>query len=81
MPIYEFRCEACGMTFEHLMGPGDGENIVCTSCGSAKTTRILSAPSFFPLGASQQMPGRTCCGREERCEKPPCSDGGACRRE
>jgi wyosine [tRNA(Phe)-imidazoG37] synthetase (radical SAM superfamily) len=24
---------------------------------------------------------RTCCGREERCARPPCSDGGTCTRD
>jgi len=24
--------------------------------------------------------GLTCCGRTERCEKPPCSDDGSCKR-
>ena len=81
MPIYEFQCDECGGTAEHLMGPGDGESIVCNSCGSTKMTRILSAPSFFSLPPSEQMSGRTCCGREERCQTPPCSDGGACRRK
>ncbi|MDY6954948.1 MAG: zinc ribbon domain-containing protein [Thermodesulfobacteriota bacterium] len=80
MPIYEFQCDACGATSEHLIGPGDGRTVVCNSCGSAKMTRILSAPSHFSMGTGQ-MPGRTCCGREERCDAPPCSNGGACRRK
>ena len=80
MPIYEFRCDECGRTSEHLMASGDEENIICGSCGSTKMTRVLSAPSHFSFGTGQ-MPNRTCCGRQERCETPPCSEGGACRRK
>jgi ubiquinone/menaquinone biosynthesis C-methylase UbiE len=42
--------------------------------------RVLSAGSFT-FQKTQRVPGHTCCGREERCETPPCSDGGTCRRE
>ncbi|MBN1833846.1 MAG: zinc ribbon domain-containing protein [Deltaproteobacteria bacterium] len=80
MPIYEYRCEACGAVSEYLVGLGDEERIRCKVCGSSIMNRILSASSFT-LQSDRTMPGRTCCGREERCETPPCHDGGACRRE
>jgi putative FmdB family regulatory protein len=80
MPIYEYRCEACGAVSEYLVAPGDKEKIQCRECGGLEMKRILSASSFS-FGSSNRMPGRTCCGREERCEAPPCSDGGSCRRE
>ena len=79
MPIYEYRCESCGAVSEYLIGLGDEERIQCRECGSLKMDRILSASSFT-LQSSRRMPGRTCCGREERCETPPCSDEGTCRR-
>jgi putative FmdB family regulatory protein len=80
MPIYEYRCEACGAVSEYLVGLGDDERIQCKVCGASGMNRILSASSFT-LQSSRRMSGRTCCGREERCEIPPCSDGGSCRRE
>jgi putative FmdB family regulatory protein len=80
MPIYEYRCEACGAVSEYLVGLGDDERIQCKLCGDSGMNRILSASSFT-LQSSGRMPDRTCCGREERCETPPCSDGGTCRRE
>jgi len=80
MPIYEYRCEACGAVSEYLVGLGDEESIQCKVCGSFGMNRILSAAAFI-LQSSGRMPGRTCCGREQRCETPPCSDGGTCRRE
>ena len=80
MPIYEYRCETCGDVSEYLVGLGDDERIQCKVCGASGMARILSASSFT-LQSPGRMLGRTCCGREERCEAPPCSGEGACRRE
>ena len=79
MPIYEYRCKVCWATSEYLIGVGKDENISCKECRSAEMERILSVASFMD-GISERDPGRTCCGREERCETPPCSDEGTCRR-
>jgi len=79
MPIYEYRCAVCGATSEYLIDVGKDEVISCKECGSTETEKILSVASFM-TGEPQRTPGRTCCGREERCETPPCSDGGTCRR-
>lgn len=80
MPIYEYRCEACGAVSEYLVGLGDDERILCKVCGASGMNRILSASSFTSQ-SPRRMPGRTCCGREERCQTPPCSNGGGCRGE
>jgi len=80
MPIYEYRCRVCGATSEYLIGVGKDENISCKKCGSTEMEKILSVASFM-AGVPERALGRTCCGREERCEIPPCSDEGTCRRE
>lgn len=80
MPIYEYRCENCAAVSEYLVGVGNDEQIRCKICGSPDMKRVLSASSFT-LQSSRRMPGRTCCGREQRCETPPCSGGGTCGRE
>jgi len=80
MPIYEYRCRGCGATSEYLIDVGKDENISCKECGSSEMEKILSVASFM-TGVPERAPGRTCCGREERCETPPCSDEGTCRRE
>ena len=79
MPIYEYRCKRCGAISEYLIVTGKDEDILCEDCGSSDMERILSVASFI-TGAPERAAGRTCCGREERCETPPCSDGGSCRR-
>jgi putative FmdB family regulatory protein len=42
VPIYEFRCEACGERFEALVAAGT-DSVECRSCGSGRTERVLSA--------------------------------------
>jgi len=80
MPIYEFRCRNCGAISEYLLGPGQGETITCRHCGSPGVERILSAAAVL---RAERKPtrGHTCCGREERCETPPCSTQAGCQRK
>jgi putative FmdB family regulatory protein len=80
MPIYEYRCGKCGETKEFLVGARENETVSCPICGSVDMERIMSAPSFLSHRV-ERAPGHTCCGREERCEAPPCSDGGVCRKD
>ncbi|MGC8979704.1 FmdB family zinc ribbon protein [Caldisericum sp.] len=82
MPIYEYRCVKCGKVTEFIEGIGqDDVEKKCKYCGSIQLTKILSnihVLSGKSIIGSQE--GKTCCGRDERCEKPPCSDDGSCKR-
>ena len=78
MPIYEYRCRDCNVTFEMLVRAGTV--VTCPHCGSASLDKLISAP-FVLSGRTVQQPGHTCCGREERCDTPPCSVGETCRHE
>jgi len=80
MPIYEYRCRICGATSDFLFTAGHDEIVSCKTCGSPEIERLISAPSFLAR-PEEHGPGHTCCGREERCEAPPCSGGGGCRRD
>jgi len=45
MPLYDYRCESCGKTFEARHGFSDPAP-VCPHCGQAQVHRmILSAPT------------------------------------
>jgi len=77
MPIYEYRCRDCDATFEALVR--DSNAVTCPQCGSSSLDKLLSAPVMLS-GRTARPTGRTCCGREERCDAPPCSEGGECRR-
>ncbi len=79
MPIYEYRCNDCGEITEVLTGMGSQDIPRCRGCGSTNLEKLMSA-SFFTFKEGSRAPGTTCCGRTERCEAPPCSTGGTCRR-
>ncbi|MCF8063298.1 MAG: zinc ribbon domain-containing protein [Deltaproteobacteria bacterium] len=52
MPIYEYRCDACGEVFEQLVFASDkDEPVECPSCGRRKTKRQLSS---FSCGSSSE---------------------------
>jgi putative FmdB family regulatory protein len=77
MPIYEYRCRECDTRFDALVR---GEGIVtCPHCGSSSLNRLFSIP-FVLSGQTSQPAGQTCCGRDERCDAPPCSEGNECWR-
>jgi putative FmdB family regulatory protein len=46
MPIYEYRCGACGHELEALQKLADGPLRKCPSCGKSQLRRLVSAPSF-----------------------------------
>lgn len=81
MPIYEYHCKKCGTTSEFLVGVGQEKTeIKCQKCGNIELEKIFSktviATSSNIIGSQH---GKTCCGRNERCDSPPCLDGG-CKR-
>jgi putative FmdB family regulatory protein len=78
MPIYDFKCGECGRVTEILIRDTDGQEIKCPDCGGSLEKLISS--STFLMKAASPASGRTCCGRSERCETPPCSTGEGCRR-
>ena len=56
MPMYDFFCHDCTTLFEELLVKDEGA-AVCPKCGSAATTRMLSAPSPLKTGAFPFKPG------------------------
>ncbi len=66
MPIYDYRCDACGKTYDVLHKVREvEEDILCPSCGSGKHTRLISAPSIKMGSSSDSAPSCTdgsCCG-------------------
>jgi putative FmdB family regulatory protein len=80
MPIYDYKCQGCGETSEIFQRTISEVKVVCPHCGSEKLEKQFSAPGFFVKDHSRPK-GRTCCGREERCDTPACSTGEGCRRD
>jgi len=81
MPTYEYFCESCGRTFEKLQQMSDKPLKSCPQCGK-KVKRLIGAGAGVIISAKSggSASGKTCCGRTERCDKPPCSSDGACKR-
>jgi putative FmdB family regulatory protein len=52
MPIYEYRCTACGHAFELLVRRGDSP--VCPECDSAQLERRTSLPTVQSSGTRAQ---------------------------
>jgi putative FmdB family regulatory protein len=51
MPIYEYRCEACGHTLDALQKISDEPLADCPSCEQSALKRLISAPSFRLKGS------------------------------
>jgi putative FmdB family regulatory protein len=46
MPIYEYRCEACGHELDELQKLADAPLTDCPRCGKRALTRLVSAAGF-----------------------------------
>jgi putative FmdB family regulatory protein len=46
MPIYEYRCEACGHELEVLQGISEAVLEDCPSCGKSALRKLVSAAAF-----------------------------------
>ncbi len=43
MPVFEFRCRACGVKFATLVGmTADGNSVACTKCGATEADKLVS---------------------------------------
>ncbi len=51
MPIYEYRCEACGHQEEHLQKVSDAPLAQCPACGKDAYRKQLSAAGFQLKGS------------------------------
>jgi putative FmdB family regulatory protein len=46
MPIYEYRCEACGHALETIQKFSDAPLTDCPACGKSALKKLLSAAGF-----------------------------------
>jgi putative FmdB family regulatory protein len=83
MPIYEYRCAACGFQKEHLQKLSDPVLSVCPQCGAERYEKLLSAAGFQLKGSGwyatdfkqRGKPATPCQGAEQGC---PAAASGAC---
>jgi putative FmdB family regulatory protein len=54
MPIFEYQCEECDVTFERLiLRPQTAAQVACPQCGSTHTAKVLST---FSTSAGSSTP-------------------------
>jgi putative FmdB family regulatory protein len=51
MPIYEYRCEACGRQQEILQKMSDAPLTVCPECGEPRLVKMVTAAGFQLKGS------------------------------
>ncbi len=65
MPLYEYRCTACGHRFELLQSSASSPHPACPACRQP-TEKMLTAPGGFQMKEAKPPQGR-CCGSPEQC--------------
>ena len=84
MPIYAFRCEACGHSFDRLQKLSDADPAECPECGKPAVKRQVTAPAFRLAGSgwyetdfkSGKDKKRNLAGSDEPPKKQGESGGG-----
>jgi putative FmdB family regulatory protein len=81
MPTYEYLCTECGLRFERRQATTAAPLAACPSCAGA-IRRLPGGGGGILVrsgAAASTVPCRretTCCGRDQRCDKPPCGGSG-----
>jgi len=77
MPLYEYRCDACGHQFELIQKFSDPPVEVCPNCGERQVQKLLSSPAIQFKGSGWYITDYARKGGEksgEKAEKPVSSD-------
>jgi putative FmdB family regulatory protein len=74
MPIYEYRCGACGVQREYLQKVGESVSRSCPECGSNDFNKLLSAAGFQLKGSGWYV---TDFKNKPKPEKKVAKDGKA----
>ena len=56
MPIFDYKCQACGHQFDALQKVGEAALVDCPACGQPELSKLLSAPSFQLKGSGWRRP-------------------------
>ncbi len=63
MPIFEFRCDECGKSFEKIVLKANSteNDICCPNCGSKKCTKLISAIGAVGSSSSRDTQSASSC--------------------
>ena len=81
MPLYEYRCDACGHHFEQIQKFSDPPVDVCPNCGERQVQKLLSSPAIQFKGSGWYITDYARKGTEakeskESKEAKPTTNGG-----
>ncbi len=86
MPIYEYKCEACGHEMEAMQKMSDAPLKECPKCGQPALKKLISAAGFrlsgsgwyetdFKRGAKRNIAEKSA---PESCNTGSCCPAGGC---
>jgi putative FmdB family regulatory protein len=81
MPIYEYRCDACGFQKEFLQKMSDATLTTCPECKKETFSKMLSAAGFQLKGSgwyATDFKGGAKPKEEKKAESAPACGTGAC---
>ena len=67
MPLYDFRCRACGEAFEALVRPPHPP--MCPSCGSPDLEKLLSGSFSVKSGSGLSVAARRAVQKQQGGQK------------
>ena len=76
MPIYEYRCEACGHELEKIQRMSDAPLTDCPECGAPRLRRLVSAAAFRLKGGGWYETDFKKDGKRNLHDSHAKSDGG-----
>lgn len=87
MPIYEYRCQACGHELEKLQKLSDPVLVDCPACGQPSLNKLISAAGFrlkgggwyetdFKKDGKRNLAGEADTGKKDSSADPAKPDAG-----
>ncbi|HZO02877.1 MAG TPA: zinc ribbon domain-containing protein [Burkholderiales bacterium] len=76
MPIYEYRCGACGQEHEVLQKVSEPPLTECPACGKPKLQKLVSAAGFQLKGSGWYATDFKGGGKKPEEKKPPAKAEG-----
>jgi putative FmdB family regulatory protein len=70
MPIYEYKCSACGHQEDHLQKLSERPLTKCPACGKKKYAKQLTAAGFQLKGSGWYASDFKSSGKKPETEKP-----------
>jgi putative FmdB family regulatory protein len=74
MPIYEYRCGACGQEHEALQKVGEPPLVDCPACGKPRLQKLLTAAGFQLKGSGWYATDFKSNGKKTEEKKPEKKD-------